>query len=336
LGRFGRGETNPPGREVEAAVRKLAKARSLSPIEQADLSLNLRSLFTAGLASPERVLPLAIDLSSSTNPMTIQAGLNIFTAARPLVTDEQLPAFERLVSRTYASKAKNLGWRELEGEDPELRLLRSRMWGTVLNLAREPDLDEYARGLTLKWLGDRTSIDPGMAAAITRGIAGKADRETYQALRTGAEELKDITERGLVTRALGWVQNPELAKETPSWILTTTVPANERLVILFGLSFSEETARILWKFLQQNYPAMIERMPEGQMRDRGAMMIDLAAGVCDQTSRQEVQTFFSERIGGLSGGPRALAQTLEKIDLCVARRAALGSHMARYLNGMTP
>jgi len=279
---------------------------------------------------------VTIDLSSSSNPSTVQAGLEIFTAARPLVNDEQLPAFERLVGRTYTGKAKNLGWRELESDDSEIRLLRSRMWGTVLNLARERDLDEYARDLTLKWLGDRTSIDPGMAAAITRGVAGKADRETYQAMRAGAEALSDVTERGLITRALGWVQNPELARETPPWILTTTVPANERLAVLFGMSFSEETARILWKFIQENYPAITKRMPEGQMRDRGTVLIELSGGVCDPASRKDVQSFFSQRIGDLSGGTRTLAQTLEKIDLCIARKAELGPQMATYLNAMTP
>jgi hypothetical protein len=40
---------------------------------------------------------------------------------------------------------------------------------------------------------------------------------------------------------------------------------------------------------------------------------------CNTEKQAEVQAFFAERINTLSGGPRTLAQTLEGIDLCVAK-----------------
>jgi alanyl aminopeptidase len=56
------------------------------------------------------------------------------------------------------------------------------------------------------------------------------------------------------------------------------------------------------------------------------------SGLCTAAEREELRTFFGERVASISGGPRDLAQTLEQIDLCVARKAAHQKEMADYLS----
>jgi alanyl aminopeptidase len=40
---------------------------------------------------------------------------------------------------------------------------------------------------------------------------------------------------------------------------------------------------------------------------------------CDTKNQAEVEAFFAGKINTLTGGPRTLAQSLESIDLCMAK-----------------
>ena len=48
-------------------------------------------------------------------------------------------------------------------------------------------------------------------------------------------------------------------------------------------------------------------------------MTSVGTAFCNSEKQAEVQTFFAERIDSLTGGPRSLAQSLESIDLCMAK-----------------
>jgi alanyl aminopeptidase len=310
---------------------RLGGVEALTLAERVNLLRSTQTLFEAGLIGPDEALPIAVRFASFDNRDIVQAAINIFGSARMLVAQDQKSAFAHLVGRSFADRARKLGWRPAVKEDDETRLLRSSLLRAVLNWGNEKDLDAEARNQTLTWLSDRTALDPGVAPSIVFGAATKCDKELFIALRTAADELSDVTERGIVTGALGSVLNPQIARAALQWVLTTKRPPNERMNVLFGIGMKPETAPVMWEFVQQNYSTIVGRLPDLMSIDRGTLIIEMLAGLCTARARQEVQTFFAERSATLSGGPRALAQTLEKIDLCVARRTAQEPAMARYL-----
>jgi alanyl aminopeptidase len=65
--------------------------------------------------------------------------------------------------------------------------------------------------------------------------------------------------------------------------------------------------------------------------DFAAYLPMVGAGFCSAPERAEVEAFFKPKVEGYAGGPRILAQALERIDLCIARRAALGPSLAEFL-----
>ena len=126
---------------------------------------------------------------------------------------------------------------------------------------------------------------------------------------------------------------PELSALVPE--LDTgdqALPAPERFAVLNSLGSRQETGPLLWTFVQQNYDALVNRLPELQSVPVGTRVISTLGRLCTTQARQEVQSFFAERSATLSGGPRALAQTLERIDLCVARRASQAAALKKYLS----
>ena len=76
-----------------------------------------------------------------------------------------------------------------------------------------------------------------------------------------------------------------------------------------------ETRDATWLWFQQNIDRILPRIPE----ESWGRMTFVGGEFCNTEKQDEVEAFFAERINSLTGGPRSLAQTLEGIDLCVAK-----------------
>jgi hypothetical protein len=58
--------------------------------------------------------------------------------------------------------------------------------------------------------------------------------------------------------------------------------------------------------------------------------------VCDAAARDEVDAFVRPRLATISNGEKALVDTLQEIDACIARRAALAGDVAAIVKGTRP
>ena len=54
-------------------------------------------------------------------------------------------------------------------------------------------------------------------------------------------------------------------------------------------------------------------------------------GFCSNADRAELENFFRDRASKYAGGPRILAQTLERISLCTAFKQKQGASLAEFL-----
>ena len=55
------------------------------------------------------------------------------------------------------------------------------------------------------------------------------------------------------------------------------------------------------------------------------------AAYCDAASRDELKNYFAPKVDKFVGAPRALDQTIEGIDLCIANKAAQAASVAGFL-----
>jgi alanyl aminopeptidase len=89
-------------------------------------------------------------------------------------------------------------------------------------------------------------------------------------------------------------------------------------------------SEVVLAFFKESYPAILARMP-GELRGD---LPAFAGGFCDEAHRAEVEAFFRDKVKDLTGGPRTLAQELEGMGLCVARRKAQEASLAAFLKKM--
>ena len=85
-----------------------------------------------------------------------------------------------------------------------------------------------------------------------------------------------------------------------------------------------------YDFVKQNWDALIAKLPT----DSGAFLPYAAGGYCDAQHRTDVEAFFSGRATKYTGGPRNLAQVLERISLCEANKndnqASVSEFLGKY------
>ena len=73
-------------------------------------------------------------------------------------------------------------------------------------------------------------------------------------------------------------------------------------------------------------------MPADITGAKGAMAILTASRFCSVAERAEAEALFGERAKTYGGGPRVMAQVLESIDLCAARKAAQEKQVVEILS----
>jgi hypothetical protein len=65
----------------------------------------------------------------------------------------------------------------------------------------------------------------------------------------------------------------------------------------------------------------------------GPDLIDVITASCDAGKRADAAAWAEQHVEPLEGGLRTSAQSLEQMDLCIARRAAMGPELDTWLEG---
>lgn len=84
---------------------------------------------------------------------------------------------------------------------------------------------------------------------------------------------------------------------------------------------------IVWGFVKDRWSTLLARLPAASH----ARLFGLPATFCDEAHRADVKAFLGERAAAITGARRPLAQSLESISLCIARRDASRESVRAFL-----
>lgn len=142
-------------------------------------------------------------------------------------------------------------------------------------------------------------------------------------------ETRDPAERGALLGALGSFHDPALVRASLDLLLSDDFSSLDVIISMTGELMNEEASReMLYAYLKDHDDVLTDRLPH---EARGAMPV-LGAALCDSAHRQDLEAFFKDRTVHYPGGARFLAQTLERVDLCIAQREALQPGLTRFLS----
>ena len=97
--------------------------------------------------------------------------------------------------------------------------------------------------------------------------------------------------------------------------------------ILMGAGRDPRGGALAVAFLKERF-AEVERSVAPEAR---VFLPYLGSTACDAAGRSTVESLFSGPVASIPGGPRVLAQVLERIDQCIAERTAQEKSVEDFL-----
>jgi alanyl aminopeptidase len=311
----------------------------LTLAERVGVLSDLRALVQGGLLPAATVLELVpVLLEHARDELHVTTATAEIVAALDtnLVSDELRPSYARFVRKLYGERAHALGWKPKPGESEDTGLLRRQLVPLVANQGEDRTLIDEANRLVRGWLEQRQGIEPDMLDVALDVAARHGDRALYDRMLVAARQTTDRRDRRRLISALGSFQDPALVSESLSLFLRGDFDPRESGALLFGgpgRRHNRQATGQALAFVKSQYDAILARVPQGTFAgtEFAAALPWVASDACDEQTRADVESFFRDRIGRALGGPRALAQVLEGIDLCAHSAASQRDSVAAFL-----
>ena len=237
-----------------------------------------------------------------------------------MASDGQKQALELRFADYYSGKLNDTGLDSTY--DRDRARLQTALVDFLAKTAKQPELRAELVSMARAYSGYETDgvIHPDAANPIIVGTAlvvavDELGPDFVDHLYQLAVNSTDAVVRTRALDAIGNTKDAAKAAEVRDLVFSPQLRDNEIYSILFPQVLMPETRDATWLWFQQNMDRILPRMPE----DRWGRMTFVGSAFCNTEKQAEVQAFFAERVNTLTGGPRSLAQTLEGIDLCVAK-----------------
>lgn len=281
--------------------------------------------FSRGTAKAADVFGNLAPMASDSFPSVAAAPMGMAQVAREWLFATPLrPNVEAWGRKLYAKAFASLGWTATKNESAERTFLRQSVISFLAFTARDPAVrkEGAARGRALIGFGKDNAlhldaVDTNLAG-IALSIAGEeGSAPFFDALLVQLDKSDDTVMRSRILGALASVHEPALSERALALTLDKRLRTNEVLQPL-GIQLSMmETKDAAFAWLRANFDAVVARISPGR-----AGALPYYVRYCDDAHIGDVESFFTPKIAKLDGGPRNLANSLESMKLCVARRKA--------------
>ncbi|MFP5332432.1 MAG: M1 family metallopeptidase [Acidimicrobiia bacterium] len=242
------------------------------------------------------------------------------------VTDEDLPAFQRLVREIVGPVSDRLGWNPQADDSDLTRSLRGLVLGALGRTGADPDTIDRARQVGRKWMQDPKSTDPdvGQSSIFTLAFHGsEAEYDevfaAYRASRVPQVELR-------LLQAVTFFDDPALADRTLDAIRQGTVRNQDGAWVAARLLSGRKSGSHAWRRLREDWKELTGRMPPLTLR----RLIEGISALSRPDVANDVQSFLAET--KVPHAEKATTQNLEKLRANVLLRERESGSLSRYLH----
>ena len=294
---------------------------------------SIKGAFNAGTLDVTTLMSIAPQLIASPDWQVATAPIEHMNFMYERMANEgQKQALELRFAEYYSGKLNEAGLESTNDRDQAR--LQTALVDFLAKTAKQPELRAELVSMARAYSGYQTdnTIHPEAANPIIVGTAlvvavDELGDDFVDHLYQLVIDSTDAVVRGRALDAIGSTRDPVKAAEVRELVFSSELRDNEIFSIIFPQVLMPETREATWLWFQQNIDRILPRIPE----DSWGRMTFVGGEFCNTEQQAEVQAFFAGRINTLTGGPRSLAQTLEGIDLCVAKVRQHKSEMDIWL-----
>jgi len=310
------------------ALRQVA-SQMLEPMEKIGFLNHLWALALSGDLSIADFMKALCQFKGDSTRVAVETMMvHLETLSDQMVLPTDQLKFAGFIQELFDPLWKELDWDPKPGEDDERRLTRAAVLWILGALAEDEDiLPEMPRRLTLYWVRP-ASLDPTLATPLIR-LCARTDLGVL--FDKYIQKFKSATtpeDRDRYLMALADFKKPELARKLLEFSLSDTVRAQDvwkPIRYLLANSMVQEEA---WHFVKTRWQAL--RQKGGTV---GAQrMIQGTQALWRPDWREEVRTFFQDPTNKVAAAERALAQTLEFIEIGIRFKTHQQNALSDWLN----
>lgn len=206
-------------------------------------------------------------------------------------------------------------------KDKEVRLEMSLLGSAYLRRA--------AQGLS----EDTTALDTSDEDLLSDAVAVSMQFETDEELEKIAASLSTITDtvtRGHLLYGLAHSREGKEAQRVRSYVFNDNLRRNEQLRLFYDHLQNPRNQPETWQFLKSNLSQFKKALSKQQISN----LPYLAEGLCEVSAANDVKQFFSPFISEYQGGPRNLAEVIQQIEICAARKSHATVLANRFVDGL--
>lgn len=241
-----------------------------------------------------------------------------------LVPAELRPQVDSYGRALFKPSWYKLGWSGPANEATALGMLRAQLLTFLTLKVNDPGIGEQAvkKGTAYAALGtpgfDAKAVPPELADTVLAVAVRDGGPKVFDGLVAKLPGLSDGDLRQRVLASLMWTNDPARQDQALALSMSPTLRANERPIPLWVGAARPETRERTWSFLQANFDRLAPQLP-GPMPNMAPRLFSV---FCDSAHADQVKAFFTPRLAKYPGARRSLDQTLERIHICAAEKAA--------------
>lgn len=294
----------------------------LGPEERTAAIRNLQVLFFAGRGGGEKTLAIAARLSKTGEAENVRQSAALLASIYDMLPPELHSRYLGFMRAHFQARARSLGWKPDAKDSRSTVLLRDQIALWMATRGEDRKLRSQASRLADEWLKNRGSgLDPDSVTPVLRAAAWEGGRPFYERLVAAIRKSTVQRDREVMIAAIPWFRDRSVIRSALGLLFEPGIEPRELQTILFAAR--DEGRQVVWQFVKENFERLNSTLPGARGIPFGATLPHAAMGFCDTESADDVETFFRDRIAKLSGGPRNLANVLERIRVCAARTEAM-------------
>ncbi|HTK28697.1 MAG TPA: M1 family metallopeptidase [Vicinamibacterales bacterium] len=244
-----------------------------------------------------------------------------------VATDAVRPTFQAFVRDLLQPTMKAIGFEAKPSDTDAQRELRAVVVRALGGTGNDPDVAARARKALDASLAGGPALDPTLASAIVHVAATHGDAALFDALAAAAKRARSPDEHYRYEYALTDFPDPSLVDRALNMALSPDMRSQDAAIFLAQLLGNPDTHRRAWAFVKAHWA---ELEPKVTIFGGDTNLVSALGSFCDAGSRNDISAFFAAH--RLPSAARALRQTVERINGCIAVKQAQAEPLAAWLN----
>ena len=313
------------------ALKALARdvQSSLTPAERLSLVADEWALVRSGRHTVDHYL----DLAAGFGRESVAEVLNVVTTRLDfidsyLTTPENRKAFRAFVHSLLEPAYRGVGFDRATGDSEERRSLRKAVIGALGGTAEDPEVIDKSTRAVREALGvGGAPLDPILAGTLINIAATHGDAALFDLLTQAAARATSPDEHYRYLFALSSFENPSLLGRALEHARSADLKSQDTTLYLGAFLGNDAARDHAWTFVKAHWD---ELLPKINVAGSDVGLVLSLASFCSTDARDDIRAFFAAH--PLPTASRALQQTLERIDNCVATKQKQQAALDRWVS----